>query len=135
MGINKKILLFIVFMALAMAILLPVESAMAFSLMDKVIPACKDSGDCSVCDILTVLYQVAKFIFMSVSGIAMIMFLWAGSGLIMNWGSAESVAQNKKLILHTLLAIVIILLSWTLVNALGLFLGWNNGSWWQGPSC
>ena len=112
------------------------NKAMAFSLVDRLNPVCREGGDCSVCDMLTILYQVAKFVFMSMSGIALILILWAGIGLIFNWGSAESVAQNKKIILHTLLAIVIILLAWTLVNALAVgFLGWKNVNWWKGPSC
>jgi len=85
------------------------------------------------------------------SGVVLIMIIWAAVGLILNWGNAEAVGRNKKLIMHTLLGVVIILMSWTLVNAIGwFFLGansaglqdpkekqqqvWEKG-WWVGPVC
>lgn len=144
---SKIIILFI----LLVIIFIPIISANAFSLTDG-IDSCKATGNCSVCDVLRVLYNVGRFIFMSMSGIALIMILWFAIGLIMNWGIAEEIAKAKKGILHTILALVIIILAWTLVNAIGWgFLGaqtnpfWKKGNetatgqavwkWWEGPEC
>ncbi|MFH1890473.1 MAG: hypothetical protein ABIJ91_02830 [Candidatus Kuenenbacteria bacterium] len=149
----SKIFIFTILFLMIFGLLLPVGKVEAFSLVDG-ISKCVSTGNCTVCDMLQVLYNVAKFIFISMSGIALIMILWAGIGLIMNWGMAEGIAANKKIILHTLLAVAIILLAWTLVNALIFFLaGADNkgnlnvyknpdfkeslwtGSWWVGPKC
>ena len=160
---EKGLIILILFLTLT-AILIPVVDVQAISLMEGVNSDCwsqggKAEGNCSVCDILRVIYNVGRFIFMSMAGIAMIMILWAAIGMIMNWGNAEAVAGAKKTILHTFLAILIIMVAWTLVNAIGwAFLGakdpgsvsnlgakdpgsvsnpifWENGEWWTGPSC
>ncbi|OIO16508.1 hypothetical protein COV56_03445 [Candidatus Kuenenbacteria bacterium CG11_big_fil_rev_8_21_14_0_20_37_9] len=140
----KKIILAIILILLAVNLFAPLNDASAFSLMEKINSSCIKRGDCTVCDGLMILFNAARFIFISMSGIALIMMLWAGSGLIMNWGSAETITQNKKIILHTLLAILIILLAWTLVNAVFLFLAgditenkfWTSGGkWWVAPKC
>ena len=116
---------------------LPVE---AISLMDGVSPGCKESGNCTVCDIMRVIYNVGRFIFMSMAGVALILLLWAAIGLIFNWGNAEMIAQNKKIIFHTFLAILIILAAYILVNMLltvlsGGTLGADLKTWSQGPVC
>ena len=137
-------------------LLLPLVPISAFSLMDSIGLECKAKGDCTVCDALMIVYNVGKFIFISMSGVALVLIVWGGVGLIMNWGSAEMITANKKLILHSLLGVVIILLAWTLVNAMIIFfaekddkgkpqiykqeetkdqIGLWGGKWWQGPSC
>jgi len=144
---SKIIILFI----LLAIIFIPIVGVNAFSLTDG-IDSCKATGNCSVCDVLRVLYNVGRFIFVSMSGIALIMVLWFSIGLIFNWGIAEKIAEAKKGLMHTLLALVIILLAWTLVNAIGWgFLRaqgkpfWKEGDkaaagqttwkWWEGPEC
>jgi len=138
----KKLFLFFILLFLLAGFLLPVADAHAFSLMEGVGGGCTGSGNCTFCDILRVIHNVGRFIFTSTAGIAFILFMWAGAGLIFNWGSTEMVAANKKLIFHTLLAIVIILAAYTIVNLIiNLFLHVDpatwfiNGEWWQGPTC
>jgi hypothetical protein len=124
--------------------LLSVSEAQAISLMDGVRSECTGSGNCSVCDILRVVYNVGRFVFMSMAGVALILFLGAAIGLVFNWGSATLIAANKKLIFHTFLAVIIILVAYTVVNLLifvltgnqaGSDFNWQNRSWWQGPTC
>ena len=157
--IKQKFIILVLFLV-AVGTLGPalINDAQALSLMEGVSESCWsqkegkgiDMGDCTVCDVLRVFFNGARFIFLSMSGIALIMIIWAAIGLIMNWGSAEAVGKNKKLIMHTLLGILIVMLSWTLVNAIGwFFLGatstglqesgqeqkvWEKG-WWTGPTC
>jgi len=81
------------------------------------------------------------------AAIALLLFLWGAIGLIFNFGSAELVAANRKIIFHTLFSLVIILAAWMLVNALISILAnvepggvfnetfWTTGEWWVGPSC
>lgn len=124
----------------------------AYSLMDGVSGACTGSGDCSFCDALRVVYNIGKIVFTSMVGVALILILWNATGLILNFGIAEKVAAAKKALFNTLLAILIIMLSWTLVDAIGwVFLGanlspfreahtsktsrWADYKWYEGPTC
>lgn len=124
----------------------------AISLMEGVSSGCWQSGgggsgNCSVCDILVVIYNVGRFIFLSMAGVALIMFLFGAIGLILNMGNPELVARNKKLILNTLLAVIIIITAFTLVNAvIYVFSGkdpgdkldqtfWKSEVWYIGPTC
>ena len=135
----KKLFLFFILLFLLAGFLMPVADAHAFSLMEGVGGGCTGSGNCTFCDILRVIHNVGKFIFASTAGIAFILFIWAGVGLIFNLGNTEMIAANKKLIFHTLLAIVIILAAYTIVNMLLQVLTGqtqlSGKAWWQGPTC
>jgi len=138
----KKLFLFFILLFLLAGFLLPVADAHAFSLMEGVGGGCTGSGNCTFCDILRVIHNVGKFVFLSTAGIAMIMFIIGGLMLIFNMGNAEAVTKSKQLILHTFIAVVIILAAYTIVNLIiNLFLHVDpatwfiNGEWWQGPTC
>lgn len=148
----KKILLILILLLIIGGIFLPVHNSAAatINLMNGVRPECWTEGegggrgDCNVCDGLRVVYNVGKFVFVSMTAIALIMILWAGIGLIFNWGSTEAIVANKKLILHTLLAVLIILAAYALVDVLMvIYLGadlsntefWSSGVWYKGPDC
>lgn len=135
--------LFII-LAVAFVLFLPSMPAAAFSLVDGLNPACLSSGDCTTCDILQVVFNFGKFIFMSTAALALLFGLWQASGMVMNWGNAEAVKMAKDKLLSTLLAVFIILASYTLVGALiTTFAGQGNfksdffksGKWWVGPTC
>lgn len=118
--------------------------AKAFSMVEGLSSACMNSGNCTICDFLRVFHNFGRFIFVSMSGIALLYILWNAIGMILNWGVPEKIAGAKKGITNTLLAVLIILLAWTLVNAIGFaFLRadvtnrdfWSSGQWWVGPDC
>jgi len=138
---RMKNLILIIIVLFIFGLGLMAHPARALDLMGGVHEYCITSGDCTVCDLLKVLFNVAKLVFMSMAGVAMVLLIWAGIGLIMNWGSAESVSKSKKLITNTLLGIVIIMLAWTLVNSLIFFFygnqgySWQGRNWWTGPEC
>lgn len=148
----KKLFLFFILLFLLAGFLLPaaeVQAGPKTYLMQGVSPTCwteggTGTGDCSFCDVLRVIYNVGKLVFGAMAGVAMILFLWAGTGLIFNMGNPEVIARNKKLILHTLIAIVIILTAYTLVNlslhvltgkALNQPVKLDSRVWTQGPKC
>jgi len=138
----NKLFLFFILLFLLAGFLMPVADAHAFSLMEGVGGGCTGSGNCTFCDILRVIHNVGKFVFLSTAGIAMIMFIIGGLMLIFNMGDAEAVTKSKQLILHTFIAVVIILAAYTIVNLIiNLFLHVDpatwfiNGEWWQGPTC
>src|SRR3989338_145666 len=57
----------------------------AWNLMYGVSDSCFCCGDCNICDFLSIFTQAARLILMSVGGVALIMLLWSGIGLIFNW--------------------------------------------------
>ncbi len=111
-------------------------------LLDRIGPECFECGACSLCDILSVFFQVGKYIFSFMAGIALILVISSGLMMIFSMGNAEQLANGKKLLFNSLIGIVIIMISWTLVNALIMVLSDNKptnlfteGQWWQGPKC
>lgn len=147
----KNFFIVLILFLTVVGFLVPAD-AQAFSLMGGVNGSCwseggESPGNCSICDVLRVVFNVGKFIFASMAAIALLMFLWGAIGLIFNGGNMETVAQSKKIILHTLLAVVIIMIAWLAVNTLisiladvepgGIFSQtfWKTGQWWVGPSC
>lgn len=141
---QKNILIFVLFFIVGVGIALPVVNAQAAIHIfgGTVSASCKATGDCNFCDVLAVVYNIGNFIFSAMIGIALILFLFGSTGLIVNWGNAEMIANNKKLLINTIVGVVIIMLAWILVDAilfmvLGVdtkFFG-NDGFWWTGPIC
>jgi hypothetical protein len=138
---NKKQLIVAFVFVIMLGMFLPMTNVDGITLMDNVNDRCKKVGDCTLCDVMMVIYNVGRFIFISIAGVSLILLLWAGIGLIMNWGNAESIAANKKIIFHTFLAIVIILAAWTLVNLLIKFyfkvdagFWFDKEHWYRGPT-
>ena len=138
----KKIVLILMLVVIGAGILLPVaDSQAAINLMQNVGGDCKSKGDCTLCDMVRVVYNVGRLIFAMMVGIAMILFLCGSIGLIINWGNAEMIAANKKLLVNTVIAIAVIMLAWVLVNAvivyiLGAHSSYFEGQhWYNGPKC
>ncbi len=102
-----------------------------WNLMHEVSDDCYCNGNCNVCDFVAIFFQAARLILMSVSGVAMVMLIWAGVGLVMNWGNAESINKNKKLILHTFLGIIFVLAAWQLI---GMIIGMFTTDWSAGTT-
>ncbi len=147
----KKITILFLLLLITVGLFWPLApSQAAINLMSGVSPKChgpSSTGDCTVCDMLVVLFNVAKMVFMFMSAIALIMLLVAGVGLILNMGNMESVASNKRIIVNTVIAVGIIMVAWTLVNfTIYALLGkqpgqkldkqfWSTEYWYKGPSC
>ncbi len=144
----RKFFIFLLILIIGVGILLPVSQSQAkMSLMEGISPQCKNNGTCSLCDMLVVVHNVAKLIFVSMSAIALIMLLVAGIGLILNMGNMQTVATNKKIITNTVIAVVIIMVAWTIVNfTIYTLVGkepneklnkefWSTEYWYNGPSC
>ncbi len=139
----KRTILILVLVLIGVGILMPVINAhAAVHIFEGISSGCKSTGDCNFCDMMVVIYNIGRFIFSIMMGITMILFLWGSTGLIINWGNAEGIAANKKLLVNTIVGVVIILLAWILVDAL-LFLAlhvdaktfFNDGVWYKGPAC
>ncbi|HRY63502.1 MAG TPA: hypothetical protein P5267_02805 [Patescibacteria group bacterium] len=116
----KKIFFFFILCLAFYLLLAPVHPAQAAftSLVDEVSLPCMASGDCTPCDVLQVLFNFAKFIFVSMGGLVLLFIMWQASGMIMNWGNAEAIKAATDKMKSTLLAAFIILAAYFLVGAL-----------------
>ncbi len=141
----KKTILFLMLIMIGVGVLTPlVDIQAAIYLTQNVGEKCigpKGIGDCTVCDIIRVIYNIGRLLFAMMAGISIIIFLWSSIGLIANWGNSEMIAANKKRIVNTVIAIAIILLAWLIVNVVIVYvLGadssfFNHQHWYQGPNC
>lgn len=147
----RRLFILVLILIVSASIFWPMTySQAAMNLMQGVSVKCygpDSSGDCTLCDMLVVVHNVAKLIFVTMSAIALIMLLVAGIGLILNMGNMQTVATNKRIIANTVIAVVIIMVAWTIVNfTIYTLLGkqpgtelnepfWSSGFWYKGPSC
>ncbi len=147
---------FFIIVAVVSILLLPSLPAKAFSLMDNVSTTCWSPGttdlkakinigDCTICDVLQVAFNFAKFIFASMAGLVLLFIIWQSVGMIMNWGNAEAIKTAMDKMKSTLFAALIILAAYTLVGAfINIYSGGNfktfikgqtSSSWSVGPKC
>ncbi len=80
--------------------------------------SCIASGDCGWCDFIDLMVVLQKVILSLFGGLAIIMLVWGGQGLIMSGGSSEKVAASKKLITSTLFGVLIVLAGYALITLL-----------------
>jgi len=80
--------------------------------------ACQNNGDCSFCDFVGLFVILQKIILSLFGGLAIIMLIWGGQGLIMAAGNQEKITASRKLITSTLIGVFIILAAYFLVSIL-----------------
>jgi hypothetical protein len=79
---------------------------------------CRLTGDCGWCDFIDLMAILQRVILSIFGGVALIMLIWAGQGIIMAGGNQEKVSASKKLITSTLFGVLIILIGYFLINVL-----------------
>lgn len=80
--------------------------------------ACQDRGDCTMCDFVGLFVVLQKVILSLFAGLALVMLIWGGQGMIMAAGNQEKFTAGRKLITSTLLGVLIILVAYFLVAIL-----------------
>jgi hypothetical protein len=93
------------------AVLLPYQTLAA-----QVLPACTAKGDCGVCDFLDTFVNIIRWVLSFIGGAALVMMVWHGFGWIMSGGSETKIKESRDGLVHTILAVVIILAAWQIVN-------------------
>jgi len=102
---------------------------------------CREFGNCGWCDFIELVVVLQKVILSLFGGLALVMFIWGGQGIIMAAGNQEKVMASKKLLTSTLFGVLIILAAYFLVNILvGILISpvgtpmqtkiWN-ADWWR----
>lgn len=80
--------------------------------------SCRVEGNCGFCDFIDLFIILQKVILSLFGGLALVMILWGGTGIITAAGNTQKVAEAKKLIISTLLGVLIILAGYFLINVL-----------------
>ena len=80
--------------------------------------SCAADGSCGFCDWIDLFVILQKVILSLFGGLALIMMIWAGQGLITAGGNETKISESKKLIGTTILGVVIVLAGYFLVNVL-----------------
>ncbi len=79
---------------------------------------CRLYGDCSFCDFIELFVILQKIILSLFGGLALIMIIWGGQGIITAAGNETKISEAKKLITSTLLGVLIILVGYFLITVL-----------------
>jgi len=81
-----------------------------------VLPPCTASGNCGICDFLDTFMNIIRWVITFIGGAALLLMVWHGFGWITSFGNEEAIKKSRLGLLHTVLAIVIILAAWQIVN-------------------
>lgn len=88
---------------------------------------CRENGNCGLCDFIHLFIIFSDLILSTFAGLALFVIIWHAIGMIMSRGSAEKFATEKKGIGNAVLAVIIILGAWTLINILVSMLTGSSG--------
>ena len=103
---------------------------------------CSEKGNCTFCDFIQLFVILERVILGLFAGLALVMLIWGGQGIITSAGNQEKYTSSRKLITSTLLGILIVLAGFFLINALVGILTTQKGSssfnnvlfgsdWWE----
>jgi len=102
----------IIFSIIVLAVLaLPV-----LTLAAGILPACADSGDCGICDVVQTAVNVFRLLLGALGAISLLLFVWHGIQILVSAGNKEMVSAGFKGMVNTLIGILLILGSWLIVN-------------------
>ncbi len=87
------------------------------------LPSCISCGDCTLAEILSTFLAWYRFAFAGIGGFALIFLIFGGVRLLLSAGNPEAIQSGKRIILHTLIGVLILLGSWMVVNVIVAVLG------------
>lgn len=81
-----------------------------------VIPSCAYVGDCDLCGFVELIVNIAGMGLGIIGGVTLLFFVWGGLMLLLSAGNREKISYAKRVIGGTFMGLVMVLLSWTIVN-------------------
>lgn len=95
------------------------NTAWAFDIKQGIVgnlsASCRVNGNCTWCDFVDLFVVLQRVILSLFGGLALIMIIWGGTGIMTSAGNTQKVAEGKKLIVSTLLGVVIVLAGYFLI--------------------
>ena len=79
---------------------------------------CAQNGNCGFCDWINLFVVLQKVILSLFGGLALLLLVWGGQGLITAGGNEENIKKSKDLITSTIIGVVIILAGYFIVNVI-----------------
>lgn len=115
---SKRYILLTILALLVTGIFLA-NNAWAFDIKQGIVgnlsASCRVDGDCTWCDFVHLFVTLQRVILSLFGGLALIMIIWGGTGILTSAGNTQKVAEGKKLIVSTLLGVVIVLAGYFLI--------------------
>ena len=113
----KKIFIFILF---SVIVVMPQLSHAAFEpIMSQLPAACRDSGDCSLNDIVQMAVNLSDIIFGIIGSIVLLYFIYGGVVMLTSAGNKERVTKGKKIIVNSLIGLAVIFFSYSIIAFIG----------------
>lgn len=97
------------------------------------IPNCASGGNCQLNDFLLLGVNLINYMLAISGSLALLFFVWGGFRMLSSGGSSDAVEKGKHAISSAAIGLVIVLLSWMIVNIAYTTLIENNPSsskWW-----
>ena len=79
---------------------------------------CIERGACSLTDFISVVFEISETVFAAAGVIALIFFIAGGVFLLISGGNQTFIQRGKQILRSALIGLVIIFLSWILVNTI-----------------
>lgn len=77
---------------------------------------CEISGQCTPCDVVQVIVNIADMIVGYSALAALVMIIFGGAIMLTAWGNENRLAMGKKAVVAAVVGMFIIFVSWTVVN-------------------
>jgi hypothetical protein len=87
--------------------------------------------DCDAGDLQQLVINVINFLIVISSIIAVVFIIWGGILMLTSAGSADRIAQGKRAMTAAVIGIVIVLISWVLINTFINVFTNCSGAWWR----
>lgn len=109
--IKKFRKLLFIFVAIVLFILIS-QQALA---QDSILPACVESGNCTLCDIIQTAINAAKVILGIIGSLVLFMFIYGGFMMLTSAGKSEQINKGKNILINSVIGLAIIFSSYLVV--------------------
>ncbi len=118
------------------ALLLPLP-ALSQTQGRGILPACVDTGQCTLCDLFSVASNAVNLLLGLVGAVALGFLLWNAFGLITAKGNSEAIKAGKEGVWKIAVGLFFLLLAWELVALTLAIVGGGAVKFppWQGITC
>src|SRR3989339_1404949 len=108
------------------------------SISPETAKACQgvNCGNYQLNDFVQLGVYVAQWILGIVGSLALLFFVYGGVTMIISAGSSEKVEEGKTILKNAIIGLVIVFVSWTIINFTLISLGYNTGVfsvWYKTP--
>jgi len=82
------------------------------------IVACSGADDCNYVTLLATIGNLINFLIYAAGVVAVIMFVWAGSKMVLSGGNTSAKEEAKKILRNTIIGFIFVLAAWLIVEVI-----------------